>query len=255
MMEYSVIIISSFLASWISFYSGFGLGTILMPVIAVFFPLPIAISLTAVAHLIHSLFKVGMLWSKIDWKLAFKFGSIALLTALLGAWLLKKLAFLPPITHYHFVFIKGEISLLKLWVGFLLILFASIGTFASDLLKINNLFIGGALSGFLGGLTGNQGAFRSFFLTQTGLEKEVFIATSAIVSLFVDVVRLIMYAVSFQMLFRHFDKGLLALVAGGATLGVCLGMMFLKKVPFTFIQKLIIALLYILGVLLVLGVI
>ena len=46
-MEFVVIAIVSAGASLLTLFSGFGLGTILMPAFAVFFPLDIAISLAA----------------------------------------------------------------------------------------------------------------------------------------------------------------------------------------------------------------
>ena len=53
--------------------------------------------------------------------------------------------------------------------------------------------LGGALSGFFGGLSGQQGALRSAFLIRTGLNKEAFIGISVISAVMVDVSRLIVY--------------------------------------------------------------
>jgi len=38
--------------------SGFGLGTLLLPVFALFFPLPVAIAATALVHLANNFFKL-----------------------------------------------------------------------------------------------------------------------------------------------------------------------------------------------------
>ena len=57
--------------------------------------------------------------------------------------------------------------------------------------------LGGALSGFFGGLSGQQGALRSAFLIRTGLNKETFIGTSVVSAVVVDVSRLIVYGVTF----------------------------------------------------------
>ena len=54
--------------------------------------------------------------------------------------------------------------------------------------------LGGFLSGFFGGLSGNQGALRSAFLIKTGLKKEVFIGTTVVISSFVDLTRLSVYS-------------------------------------------------------------
>lgn len=47
--------------SGLTLFSGFGLGTILMPVFALFFPLPLAISATAVVHFANNIFKFGLM--------------------------------------------------------------------------------------------------------------------------------------------------------------------------------------------------
>jgi hypothetical protein len=60
-----------------------------------------------------------------------------------------------------------------------------------------HLALGGVLSGFFGGLSGNQGAFRSVFLLQTGLDKQAFVATGVVCPVIIDVVRLVVYGVSF----------------------------------------------------------
>ena len=53
-------------ASLLTFLSGFGLGTLLLPVFAVFFPLEVSVAMTAVVHLLNNLFKLGLLWKQVD---------------------------------------------------------------------------------------------------------------------------------------------------------------------------------------------
>ena len=62
--------------------------------------------------------------------------------------------------------------------------------------------LGGALSGFFGGLSGQQGALRSAFLIRAGLKKEKFIGTSVVSAVVVDISRLIVYGVTFFS--KHF---------------------------------------------------
>ena len=57
-MELAIICLATFIASGLTLFSGFGLGTLLMPVVAVFFPLEVAIAMTAVVHLANNLFKL-----------------------------------------------------------------------------------------------------------------------------------------------------------------------------------------------------
>lgn len=255
MLEYLLIAISTFFASLISFFSGFGLGTILMPVMAIFLPLPIAIGLTAIIHLVHNVLKTGMLWKAIDWNIALRFGSTALAASIPGALLLKGLSEFTPIKEYSFLGIKGEILLLHICIGLLLILFATMEAFPHKIYRIKNLFFGGAISGFFGGLSGNQGALRSIFLINTNLDTKAFIGTNAVIAVIVDIIRLVIYSLSFQHLLTRAHVPLLSIAVIAGMSGVFLGMVLLKKITIEFIQKIIIALLYLLGTLLVLGII
>jgi len=255
MLEYLVVAIFAFLASFISFFSGFGLGTILMPMIAIFFPLPIAISLTAVIHLLHNLMKTGLLWRAIDWTVAVKFGAAALIASIPGALLLKGLSEYAPVKEYSIWEIRGEISVLRMCIGFLLILFASMEAFPHKIYRVKNLFLGGAVSGFFGGLSGNQGALRSVFLINTNMDKRAFIGTNAIIAMIVDIARLVVYSLSFRHLIISSNLPLLGIAIAASLGGVCLGMTLLQKITLGFIQKLVIILLYILGAFMVLGII
>jgi hypothetical protein len=60
-MELFIVCIAALLASALTLSSGFGLGTLLMPVVALFFPLELAIAMTAMVHLANNLFKIGLL--------------------------------------------------------------------------------------------------------------------------------------------------------------------------------------------------
>src|SRR5262245_53274580 len=120
-----IIVIASFFASFLTLFSGFGLGTILMPVIAVFFPVPVAVAVTALVHLLNNLFKLALLWQKIDWKIVLRFGIPALIATIPGALLLFALSGLPQITSYSVGHINAAITPLKIIVGLLLIFFAT----------------------------------------------------------------------------------------------------------------------------------
>ncbi|MCA9401600.1 MAG: sulfite exporter TauE/SafE family protein, partial [Candidatus Omnitrophica bacterium] len=61
-MEIAIICLVALIASCLTFFSGFGLGTILMPAFLIFFPLDTAIALTAVVHLLNNFLKLILLW-------------------------------------------------------------------------------------------------------------------------------------------------------------------------------------------------
>ena len=99
-MELLLIALAAAAASAATLISGFGLSTALVPVFALYFPLPLAIGAVAVVHLLNSLFKVGIMRSEIDWPVALRFGVPAAAAALLGATLLGALGEADPLARY-----------------------------------------------------------------------------------------------------------------------------------------------------------
>jgi uncharacterized membrane protein YfcA len=59
-VSYLLVFAMAFLASGLTFFSGFGLGTLLLPAFALFFPIEQAVALTAVVHFLNGLFKLGL---------------------------------------------------------------------------------------------------------------------------------------------------------------------------------------------------
>jgi uncharacterized membrane protein YfcA len=96
-MDIAMIAVVAALASALTLYSGFGLGTLLLPAFALFFPAPVAVAATGVVHLLNNLFKGTLLRKRADWPTVFKFGIPAVPAAIAGAWLLAWLIS-PPLT-------------------------------------------------------------------------------------------------------------------------------------------------------------
>ncbi len=246
------------MAAGLTLFSGFGLGTILTPIVVIFFPVPVAIAITAVVHLLNNLFKLGLLWRQINKSVLLAFGIPALLAAIPGALLLDYLAVLPPLMEYQWLGASYSITQVKLVAGILLIVFATaeIVPFLNRLSKSHaGLPVGGLLSGFFGGLSGNQGAFRSAFLIKVGLTKESFVATNAAIAALVDVSRIIVYGFTFDLILIENQLTLILLATISAFLGIFLGSRLLHKVTIGFIQKLVAVMLYTLGGLLCAGII
>lgn len=85
MIEILLISIIALGASLLTFFSGFGLGTILMPFIALFLPLELAIAVTAVVHFANNIFKFGLVYKSIDYKILLSFGIAAMIFSVFGA--------------------------------------------------------------------------------------------------------------------------------------------------------------------------
>jgi uncharacterized protein len=66
-----------------------------------------------------------------------------------------------------------------------------------------NLVMGGLTSGFVAGLVGSGGAIRGITLAAFQLEKQTFLATSALIDLGVDASRTVVYAANGYLLRQH----------------------------------------------------
>src|SRR5262245_64267157 len=99
-MQLAVIAVVAFAASALTFLSGFGLGTLLMPVMALFMPLERAIALTGVVHFLNSVFKTVLVGRHASWPVVWRFGVPALMASFVGAWWLVRLANQPPLATY-----------------------------------------------------------------------------------------------------------------------------------------------------------
>lgn len=244
-MEYFVICLVSLFVAALTLFSGFGLGTLLMPAFAFFFPIEIAVAATAVVHLANNLLKIVLVGRMANWSVALKFIIPALVTSALGALLLIRLGQIPPVAEYQLFGRPFRIEAIKLAIG-IIIAFFSLFDLLPGLSKLSltskYIPLGGALSGFFGGLSGMQGALRSMFLIRAGLTKEQFIGTGVVSAVIVDISRLAVYGV--VLISGQFQKleeaGLLGLVLAGtmaAFAGTVAGTQLVKRVTMEAVQK------------------
>lgn len=238
-MEIVIISVTAFIVAILTFFSGFGLGTILTPVFMIFFPVDVAIGLTGIVHFFNNIFKLFLVGRKADKEVLLRFGIPAVIAAVVGSWLLLNITDLKPLFAYEMFDRTFEVYPVKFIVSILLIIFASIDLipyFNSLQFGKDKLPIGGALSGFFGGLSGNQGALRSAFLIKAGLSKEAFIATAVVVSTFVDFTRLSIYATKFTKAGLSDNLTLVVSATLSAIVGAYIGNKLLKKVTLRFLQ-------------------
>ena len=250
-MEVIIISLAAFFTAILTFFSGFGLGTILMPVFALFFPVDIAIALTGVVHFTNNLFKMALVGKKADKAVLLRFGMPAILASFIGAWLLLKITALPSLFQYELGGKEFEITPVKLVIAVLLMGFALLEVlprFQNLQFDRNKLVLGGALSGFFGGLAGIQGALRSAFLIRSGLSKEAFIATGVIIASLVDFTRLSVYASRFTAANLHENSALLISATLAAIAGAFLGSKLLTKITLRFIQLLVAVMLFLIAI-------
>lgn len=173
-------LIGCFFAAALTVPAGFGLATMTTPIFLIWFEPHQAIAGVAIIHGAHNGMKSYLLRFHIERAALRRFGWALLLGALIGA-LLQSVISPEP---------------LLLLVGIALIVL--------PLLKVSESWtsirlpeaedrIGGFGSGFLGGLTGHQGALRAMFLKQRLPNKSEYAATAALLALVVDATRIPVY--------------------------------------------------------------
>ena len=246
-MVYLIICTVALIVSALTLFSGFGLGTLLMPAFAIFFPLEVAVGATAIVHLANNMFKLVLVGRKADIKIVLRFAIPASITAVIGALLLNYFTGVKPIIEYALAGRVFTITIVKLVIAVLIAAFA-IFELSPRLEKLSfdmkYIPLGGAISGFFGGLSGQQGALRSAFLIRAGLDKEKFIGTSIVSAVVVDVSRLIVYGVTFFS--KHFavfqnqiGMGLIIAAILVAFLGSFIGSRMVKKITMNTIKVIV----------------
>jgi uncharacterized protein len=241
-VELVLIGVVALVASGLTLFSGFGLGTVLMPVFALFFPVPLAIAATAIVHFANNIFKFGLMAIQADWKVVARFSVPAAIAAMAGAGLLSLFDKMPVMASYMLGGSTFEITMIKAVIGILIVVFALLELwprFQAMAFPSRWLPLGGALSGFFGGLSGNQGALRSAFLLKIGLSKEAFVATGVVSAVIVDAARIIIYSASFMTGHSAQFQEILAPVAVGmvcAFVGSFVGKRVLQKVTLRTVQ-------------------
>ncbi len=257
---HELIIISFFalVGSLLTLYSGFGLGTILLPVFSVFFPLPIAITLTAIVHLLNNVFKLILLGKHSSWRTVLLFGIPSIPAAILGAWVLNLIIDVPVLIEYELWGNLRQITFIKITIGILMIVFAMfevIPAFSKWTVSQKWLSVGGFISGFFGGFSGHQGALRSAFLLRLGLSKESFIATGIVIACLIDFSRIITYAnYSEPIDYKSIPLAYLIIPVISACIGAYVGYYFLKKITIRFLHITVAAFLIIFSGLMIAGI-
>ena len=257
-----IVAMAAFLAAGLTMYSGFGLGTLMLPVFALFFPVEMAVVATALVHGANNVFKVALLGRHADREVVMRFGLPAIAAAILGAlalgWIAQSGSSVTIEVNEQAV---SQITPLKLVIGVLMIgfaLFELLPRFQALEFDRRYLPLGGLLSGFFGGLSGHQGALRSAFLAKSGLTTERFVGSNAVIGFLVDLTRIGVYLALFAAVgagSERFGAWPLVIVgAAAAFCGVMVGKRFLHKVTMRSVRTLLGTLLFAVGLALLTGV-
>lgn len=213
--------------------TGFGIGSLLTPLLALRMDTRLAVAAVSIPHVVGTAVRFWLLSGNVDRTVLLRFGLTSAAGGLTGAML------------------QGHAS--NRWLTFIfgaLLLFAA----ASEVTGLARrmrftghvAWIAGALSGLLGGLVGNQGGLRSAALIGFGLSKERFVATATAVGLMVDGARMPVYlATQHSALSSMWLPILIATI--GVTFGTLLGSRVLTRIPEIWFHRVLAAVLAALG--------
>jgi uncharacterized membrane protein YfcA len=214
--------------------AGFGIGSLLTPVLAYPVGTKLAVSLVALPHVGGTALRLWMLRGHVDRRVLVNFGIASAVCGLVGAVLH---AFLTSIVLSRIfgglLVLAGISSLVGLMERLHLPRWAAWGA--------------GGLSGLFGGLVGNQGSIRSAALLGLHVPRDAFVATATAIALLVDAGRVPVYLVTQgSAIWQHGPQVILALA--GVTAGTLVGARLLRRIPEHIFRRLVGLLVLALGV-------
>lgn len=227
------------IAGAVAAVSGFGIGSLLTPVLAPQLGTKLAVAAVAIPHAVGTAQRFWILRRHVDWGVVRTFGITSALGGLTGA-----------VLHA----VAGS-RVLEVVFGALLAM-AGIAELTGWMQRIRwshtAAWVAGALSGFLGGLVGNQGGIRTAAMLGYDVPKEDFVATATAIALFVDAARLPVYlATQWPGVAAAWAR--LALTTAAVVIGTLLGARLLVRLSEGLFRRLIAVLLLGLGVYMLLG--
>jgi uncharacterized membrane protein YfcA len=158
---------------------GFGIGSLLTPLLALRLDMATAVAAVALPHAVATALRCWRLRHAIDWSVARRFGLLSALGGLAGALLYSRLG-------------GGVLTLIL--AGLLILTGVSgLTSFPRRVSARRAAWALGLVSGFFGGLAGNQGGVRAAALMTFELSPAAFVATATMTALLVDAARTPVY--------------------------------------------------------------
>lgn len=231
--------IAAMAAGGIASIAGFGIGSILTPLVAAQYGMKTAVAAVSIPHVIATVVRFWRLRADVDGRVFLGFGLMNAAGALIGA-------------AVH-IFVASTVLTVVLGV---LLLFAGLtGVFGyADRLRFGRTgsWIAGAVSGAFGGLVGNQGGIRSAAMLGLRVDGPTFVATATATALAVDAVRMPVYFVAeWQRIVTAWP----VVLAGvpGVLIGTVAGEGVLRRIPEKLFRRVVSAILIVIGALLLIG--
>ena len=226
--------VAAVVAGAIASISGFGIGSVLTPVLSTQFDVRLAIAMVSLPHLAGTFARFLIVRTRIDRQVLLGFGAASAIGGLTGAALQTVVQSTALAVVFGGLLVFAGVASLT---GFAQLRFSGHRT----------ALVGGALSGLLGGLGGNQGGIRAAALLGFDVEREAFVATATAVALIVDGARIPVYlATQGADLATHWP--LIVVLSIGAVVGTFAGGWALRRMREPVFRRVVGLLLLVLGV-------
>ncbi|HEY1528309.1 MAG TPA: sulfite exporter TauE/SafE family protein [Candidatus Angelobacter sp.] len=238
-MTDALLFFAAILGGGIAALSGFGIGSMLTPLLALSVGTKQAVVAVSIPHLVATAVRFWTLRHKIDRHLLKNFGIASAAGGLLGALLGSR--FSSPILAY----ILGGLLVFAGLTG--------LSGLASKMRFGRKIaWLGGALSGLLGGLVGNQGGIRSAAMLGFNLEAKAFVATATAIALIVDGARMPIYFFTSPETVHRLGE-LIGIMVAGVIIGTLAGGKILARIPETWFRRIVSLLIFALGIVMLSG--
>lgn len=226
-------IVLALLAEVLGTIGGFGSSLFFVPIAGYFLDFHSVLGITAVFHIFSNLSKIVLFRKGVHWNIILTLGIPATLFVIVGAVLSNYIT-----TTYLQLILAMLLIILSL---FFLI-------FRKQKIRPNsrNAIISGVLSGLTAGLVGTGGAIRGLALSALHLQKEVFIATSAVIDLGIDVSRSIVYTTNGFL--KTNDLYLIPILLVVSVAGTFVGKLLLKRISNIQFRLMVLILIFLVGV-------
>lgn len=225
---------AALLAAAIAAVTGFGIGSLLTPVLSLEVGTKLAVAAIAIPHFVGSAQRFWILRRHVDRRVVLGFGITSAIGGLAGALLHAWVSSRALGVVFGLLLVLAGVSEMTGWIGRV-----RWGRRAA--------WIAGGVSGLLGGLVGNQGGIRSASMLGFHVPKESFVATAAAIALFVDAARLPLYLATQGQAILGLWR--LLLIATAATVaGTIIGTRLLTRLPERIFRRIVAALLLVLGI-------
>jgi uncharacterized membrane protein YfcA len=228
----TLVAIAAFAGAIVASLAGFGVGSIMTPVLALRYGMHLAVAMVAIPHVIGTALRFWFLRRALDRRVLLTFGVTSALGGLTGA-----------VLHS---WIGGRVLA---YILAALLIFAGVTGLLGVQLRFGRggAWIAGALSGLLGGLVGNQGGIRAGAMLGFDVPKEAFVATATAVALLIDGARVPVYLYTEGNALMNVWR-IIAIATVAVLIGTVAGRMILGRIREATFKRVVSGLILLLGI-------